>query len=146
MGEEVAIVEKEESKDEPVTNAADQRIIFCFVYKYRTRFAVLATKIIHRIMEDRFTEEEKKGILSPLKNAVTKSKRAMSGADRPYADDMGDLKLSEDGQQFFQRLRKMQKLYHNRGMYLIDLNSPQLACGMVTNDSPTYEEVESCGC
>jgi len=126
--EEVTMVEKEESKDEPTTDAAGQRIIFCFVYKYRTRFAVLATKIVHRVLQDRY-------LADPSDTTLEFNK------DYQNWDRFESVKFVKEGQILKQSLRKMINHYTMKGMYLTDLSCSQLACGMSTNDTPIYPDV-----
>mmetsp|Transcript_20168 Transcript_20168/g.49458 ORF Transcript_20168/g.49458 Transcript_20168/m.49458 type:complete len:556 (+) Transcript_20168:1086-2753(+) len=131
-------VEQVEKKEELATKEAskdgeekldDENIIFCFVYKYRTRFAVLATKIIHRVLQDRHLANKED------------AKKLDVNQDRDYWDQFAGVEFTEEGQVLRQRLKRMQFFYRMKGMYLTDLSCSQLACGMSTQDAPNYDEI-----
>lgn len=103
--------EESDEEDKAGTVDADgeaQNIIFCFVYKYRTRFAVVASEIIKRFVED---QRQK---------------------------DMYNTFSTEELDEILAKSEKMQAWYRSKGMMLTDLSCAQLACGMAANDAPAY--------
>eukprot|EP00931_Biecheleriopsis_adriatica_P060810 TRINITY_DN36530_c0_g1_i1.p1 TRINITY_DN36530_c0_g1~~TRINITY_DN36530_c0_g1_i1.p1 ORF type:complete len:585 (+),score=59.11 TRINITY_DN36530_c0_g1_i1:51-1757(+) len=110
--------------DKEESNAADnadnsgdtpnetQNIIFCFVYKYRTRFAVVASEIIKRFVEYQ-----------------------MDNMDDEHESTLSTDELYE----ILAKCEKMQSYYRSKGMMLTDLSCAQLACGMKADDAPVYD-------
>ena len=104
---------------------AGDDIIFCFVYKYRTRFAVVAGEIIRRHVEDqRQILEMNSGELS-------------ADLEAEIRRDLDEILAKRDA---------MIRHYEARGMLLTDLSCAQLGCGMTANDVPNYGYDPACAC
>ena len=106
-----------------------KNIIFCFVYKYRTRFAVVASAIIQRYLEDQqlklqnFLDMPVEEMDENVKNDVLS------------ADQIAEILIQK---------KNMQAYYRSKGFLLTDLSCAQLACGMTGNDTPRYDYDSSC--
>jgi hypothetical protein len=99
-------------------------IIFCFVYKYRTRFAVVASEIIRRHVQD-------------LQKILEENVDELSADEEAhYRTIPADILAKREA---------MADHYASRGMLLTDLSCAQLACGMTANDVPNYG-YEPCAC
>ena len=84
----------------------NQDIGFSFVYKYRTRFPIIACEIIRRVLKDRH--------FKPQWSHITREMR---------------LVLTPEGQKLFHRCKRMRDFYRSKGMLLEDLTCEDLACG-----------------
>lgn len=100
-----------------------QNIIFCFVYKYRARFAVVAGEIIKRFV-------------------VAQRLRQQNSADDAEESAFSAEELDE----VLVRCKRMQRYYQSKGMMLTDLSCAQLACGMSGDDRPVYDYDPCKGC
>ena len=119
-GQEDVVEEKEKGNNNENEGDDDSKnIIFCFVYKYRTRFAVVASEILRRFVEDQRSLNETEETKSEF------SKEALEAIET--------------------KREQMQKYYRSKGMMLTDLSCAQLACGMNENDAPVYDYYDD-GC
>lgn len=83
----------------------EEELIFCFIYKFRTRFALVAGEILSRlIFEDHVIETDKNG------------------------EDRGGMIIDPTGNERLSKVEAMLKLYKEKGMYLADLESCSCAC------------------
>jgi hypothetical protein len=100
-----------------------QDIIFCFVYKYRARFPVVAGEIIKRFVESQH-------VLRQIN-----------------MDDNQESSVStEELDEILAKCKNMERYYRSKGMMLTDLSCAQLACGMSSNDRPVYDYDPCSGC
>ena len=97
----------EESMDDNHQRDETRDIVFCFVYKYRTRFPIIASEIIRRVLKDRH--------FTPQWSHFTREMR---------------LVLTPEGQKLFNKCKRMRDFYRSKGMLLEDLTCEDLACGM----------------
>lgn len=120
-------------KDDEEDDGEDdsKNIIFCFVYKYRTRFGVVASAILQRYMEDQ-TLKLQTFLETPVAEMDDNVK-----ADLLSPEQINDIMKKKKG---------MQAYYRSKGFLLTDLSCAQLACGMTGNDAPTYDYESSCAC
>ena len=114
--------DSEDNGSSSSSSSEDKSIIFCFVYKYRTRFAVVAKSIINRYVE------EQRALLANSDN---------DGNSEFIATE-------EELETILVKCQNMEQYYRSKGMMLTDLSCATLACGMTTDDAPKYD-YEACG-
>ena len=78
-------------------------IIFCFIYKFRTRFAVVAAEILTRVVHERHTTRSRRSRSSVVPNST--------------------------GHMILNAADEMQRVYKSKGMMLSDLSCDGLNCG-----------------
>jgi pyruvate/2-oxoglutarate dehydrogenase complex dihydrolipoamide dehydrogenase (E3) component len=123
-GNEEAVVEDEVGNNGEVDDET-QKIIFCFVYKYRARFAVVASEIIKRFVE--------------AHHAAISNNLDVSFRNYPMVS-------AEELDEVLVKCKRMQSYYRSKGMMLTDLSCAQLACGMTADDRPVYDYDPCTGC
>ena len=76
-----------------------QTAVFCFVYKFRTRFVIIASEIVYRIIHERYAEA---------------------------IDASGNVSLSREGQMWGASIESVREHYKSKGMMLSEITE---ACG-----------------
>jgi len=127
---------KDDNKEEKTDEEDDddsKNIIFCFVYKYRTRFAVVSSAIIQLYLED-----QTKKLQALLSTPVEEMDENI--------DDEEDLLSADQIEELLIKKKNMQSYYRSKGFLITDLSCAQLACGMTGNDAPQYDSLDASCC